>query len=108
MGLIPGLGRSVGEGHDNSLQYCLENPLDRGAWWAIVYRVAESDTTEATQRAHVNKDTGNFSQLLRFSRETELMGFIHSFILLSIRSWLLQLWQEIPISTAGKLERQEG
>ena len=36
-GLNPGLGRSPGEGNSNSLQYsCLENPMDRGAWWAIV------------------------------------------------------------------------
>ena len=36
-GLIPGLGRSPGEGHGNPLQYsCLENPMDRGAWWANV------------------------------------------------------------------------
>ena len=35
LGLIPGLGRSPGEGHGNPLQYaCLENPMDRGAWWA--------------------------------------------------------------------------
>ena len=35
-GLIPGLGRSSGEGHGNPLQYsCLENPMDRGVWWAI-------------------------------------------------------------------------
>ena len=35
--LIPGLGRSFGEGHDNPLQYsCLENPMDRRAWWATV------------------------------------------------------------------------
>ena len=34
---IPGLGRSPGEGNGNSLQYsCLENPLDRGTWWATV------------------------------------------------------------------------
>ena len=34
-GSIPGLGRSPGEGHGNPLQYCcLENPMDRGAWWA--------------------------------------------------------------------------
>ena len=34
-GLIPGLGKSPGEGHGNPLQYsCLENPMDRGAWWA--------------------------------------------------------------------------
>ena len=36
-GLIPGLGRSPGEGHGNPLQYsCLANPMDRGAWWATV------------------------------------------------------------------------
>ena len=47
--LIPGSGRSPGEGHGNPPQYsCLENPTDRGAWWATVDRVAESDTTEAT------------------------------------------------------------
>ena len=42
---IPGLGRSTGEGHGNLLQYsCLENPVVRGAWWAMVHRVAESRT----------------------------------------------------------------
>ena len=39
--LIPGLGRSPGEGNDNPLQYsCLENPMDRGAWQATVHRLA--------------------------------------------------------------------
>ena len=43
--LIPGLGKSPGGGHDNPLQYsCLEKPMDRGVWWAIVYRVANSQT----------------------------------------------------------------
>ena len=47
-GSVPGLGRSPGEGHGNPLPYsCLENPMDRGTWWATVHRVTESDTTEA-------------------------------------------------------------
>ena len=42
---IPGSGRSLGGGNGNPLQYsCLENPMDRGAWWATVHRVAESQT----------------------------------------------------------------
>ena len=45
LGLIPGSERSLGEGNDNPLQYsCLENPLDGGAWWAIVHGVAQSRT----------------------------------------------------------------
>ena len=49
-GPIPGSGRSPRGGHDNPLQYsCLENPIDRGAWWFMVHRFTELDTTEATQ-----------------------------------------------------------
>ena len=48
-GSIPGSGRSPGEEHGNPLQYsCLENPMDRGAWWATVSGVTESDVTEMT------------------------------------------------------------
>ena len=52
-GSIPGSGRSPGGGHGNPLQYsCLENPMDRGSWQAIVCRVTkELDTTEVTQQA---------------------------------------------------------
>ena len=45
MGLIPGLGRSPGGGQGNPLQYsCLENPMDRGTWWATVHSVKKSWT----------------------------------------------------------------
>ena len=44
---FPGLGRSPGEGKGNLLQYpYLENPMDRGAWWASPWGRKESDTTE--------------------------------------------------------------
>ena len=43
VGPIPGSGKSPGEGHGNPLQYCcLENPVDRGAWWAPVHSIAQS------------------------------------------------------------------
>ena len=46
-GLIPGWGRSPGEGNGHPLQYsCLGNPMDGGAWQATVHRVAKEDTTE--------------------------------------------------------------
>ena len=45
LGSIPGLGRSPGQGNGNPLQYsCLENPMDRGAWWATLHGVAKSWT----------------------------------------------------------------
>ena len=50
--LIPGSGRSPGEGDDNSLQYsCLENSMDRGVWWASVHGVIKS-WTQLSTHAH--------------------------------------------------------
>jgi len=50
VGYISVSRRSPGEGRENPLQYsCLENPMDRGAWWATVREVAESDMTEHTR-----------------------------------------------------------
>ena len=56
MDSTPELGRSPEEGHSNPLQYsCLENLMERGAWRAIVYRLAKSQTSLkqlSTQAAH--------------------------------------------------------
>ena len=55
-GLIPGLGSSFGEENGFPLQYsCLESSVDRGAWWATVHRVAESQT-RLSEHAHSTKD----------------------------------------------------
>ena len=59
-GSIPGLGRSPGGGHGNPLQYyCLENPKDRGAWWATAHEVVKSDVTEQLNN---NKQQCAFNQ----------------------------------------------
>ena len=53
-GLIPGLGRSPGEGHGNPLQYsCLGNPMDKGAWWVTVQGCRRVGHNLATKQQHI-------------------------------------------------------
>ena len=69
LGLIPGSRRSPGEGSGNPLQYsCLENPMDRGAWWVTVHGVTKS--------------------------QTRLRDFIHSYIILA--SLVAQMVKNLP------------
>ena len=52
--MFPGSGRSPREGYGNPLQYsCLGNPRDKGACWATVHGVTESDMTEATEQVDI-------------------------------------------------------
>ena len=77
-GSIPASGRSPGGGHGNPLQdSCLESFMNRGAWWAAVLKVAQSDTTEATLHTHPAKllMLENF-QLLKMSDSTTFILFI--------------------------------
>ena len=69
-GSIPGSGRVPGGGHGNPLQYsCLENPMDRGAWWAMVHRVAKSQTQLTRLRTFTRVLLGLHSKgKLRLSR----------------------------------------
>ena len=59
--LIPVSGRSPGGENGNPLQFsCLENFMERGAWWATVHGVAETDMTECVcARAHTHAHNGN-------------------------------------------------
>ena len=61
-GSVPGLGRSPGGGHGNPLQYsCLENPMDRGAWRAIVHGLAKSWTQQKWLSMHAYTREGQES-----------------------------------------------
>ena len=66
LGSILGSGRSRGEENGDALQFsCLENPMHRGAWWATVHGIAESDTAEQltlsqTQTVLSNSDGNHF------------------------------------------------
>ena len=73
MGSIPASGRSPGGGHGNPLQYsCLENPMDRGGWWAIVHRFGENQTRleQLSMHAYTN------NRVPRYMKQTltELKG----------------------------------
>ena len=75
MGSILESGRSPGGGHGNPLQdSCLENLMDRGAWKATVYRVAESGTTEVTwhTQTHTCKCICSFCSIFNINIEVPL------------------------------------
>ena len=76
LGLIPGLGRSPGEGKGNPFQYsCLENPIDRGAEWATVHRITKSQT----RLKRLSKHTG---WLLRVTDASSI--FTHDLAIISL------------------------
>ena len=59
VGSVPGLGRSPGGGHGNPLQYfCLENPMDRGAWRAAAHGIAKKTTKQLSTAYTVRNKTG--------------------------------------------------
>ena len=63
---IPGSGRSPGGGHSNPLQYSsLENPMDRGAWWATLHGVTESQTRLRQSHTHTRNRWYNQTERLK-------------------------------------------
>ena len=109
LGLIPGLGRSPGGGNGKPLQYtCLENPMDRGAWWATVHGVTRVGHNLATNPLPLVKEIGNsdwnkrgscFFLTLKTSKDNQSQSNsrgpgLASFISLFIRlcEWLLVSW----------------
>ena len=75
---IPGLGRSPGEEHGNPLQYsCLENPMDRRAWWATVHRIAKSQTrVKQLSTINIYQDLSDCQTLVGLARNTENIPWV--------------------------------
>ena len=72
---IPGSGRSPGGGHGNSLQHsCLENPMDRGAWWATIHRVTKSQTQLKWLRTHGRNENLLYSTRNATEHSDDLTG----------------------------------
>ena len=85
-GLIPGLGRSPGGGLGNSLWYlCLQNPMNRRTWRAIVHRVAKSQTQLKGLNIHTTHTPNTHTQLVSSPWNSGLEGtfffFFHSQVL---------------------------
>ena len=73
VGLIPGSGRSPRGGNGNPLQYsCLENSMDRGAWWAAVHRVAKSETRRDTATKQQQQSQENLARKWRRGKGKEI------------------------------------
>ena len=92
--LIPGLGRSPGEGNGNPLQYsCLETSMDRGAWWAMVHGVLESQTTQRQLTTHACSMSVNDCRTLGIILASQLLPgtrrffFLFKFLIFGNAPW---------------------
>ena len=85
-GLIPGLGRFPRDGHGNPLHCsCLENPMDRGAWWATVHRVTKSQTLLKLLSTHA-RSTHMHTQI---QEDIAKVFLVTAVILLCVRLYVL-------------------
>ena len=101
---LPGSGRSPGGGDDSHLQYShLENPKDRGAWWATVHRAAKSEKSQARPRTH--RHTYSVTQHLMESRLRNVFTLFHR-IPGAAQVGKLQPWERKIQGSPGCLTRQ--
>ena len=101
---IPGSGRSPGEGHGNPLQYsCLENPMDRGAWWVTVHGVAKSwpwlKRLSTHVGTHVGRRGGHWTKCSSTSKKELTVGLV--VLVMDIYALGTQRW--IVVGSSGIL-----
>ena len=104
LGWILGLGRSPGEGHGSPLQYsCLENPMDREAWWATVHGVTKSMTEGLTLSLFTfskeNKDA------IFFLSSHNSLNILHGPLRPRLRSCILDLRRNVRDPKTHKISR---
>ena len=98
LGLIPGWGRSPGGGHGNPLQYfCLENPMDRGAWQTTVQTVTETRLKWLSAHTHVYTVQGVCSEVHMIRSELSVSGCALSGMAL-FRATVLGTWESLHSS----------
>ena len=119
-GSVPGSGRSPGGGRDNPLQYsCLENPMDRGAWWATVHSVTKNWTQLSNQHLHFpqvtpfyREESKYFGELRYFCKVTKSLSESESRSVVSNSlwpQWLYSSWNSPGHNTGvGSLSLLQG
>ena len=97
-GSIPGSGRSPQGGHGNPVQYsCLKNPMDRGAWQAIVYRISEGHDWKWLSRLRVSISENITQSLMTLKIHLTPEEYTKVSQFYGILPFLLQQWQDIII-----------
>ena len=100
VGLIPGSGRFPGEGSGNPFQYpCLENPMDRGAWWATVHEAAKSrtwlsDCTELTETIY--RCRWRLDYIATATEENVIMYLIEDKVITNLSNWTQKNYSNSP------------
>jgi len=100
--LIPGLGRSSGEGNGNPLQYsCLKNSMDRGAWWATVHGVTKSWTQLSNWHFHcIARNEQSLDKLKMYTRFILPKPVSPTFLKYYGTFWILGLYLYSKLSPA--------
>ena len=105
MDLIPGLRRSPGTGHGNPFQYsCLENPMDRGAWWITIHGVTKSQIRLKRLITHTHAR----EQVVKLTRGTflELIFLYYRFWTLSILLYIAKMVSKVIVLTYISTSRE--